>query len=392
VSVLSPQRGDTALALPDLDGWSVPGGRLADRAVRLALALIGVLGATAIVAASTVRVRILVDGAGFIEPAVLWAVRAPTTALVDRVLVTTGETVRAGQPLLSLDAADADAQVRALDAQARAAMMDREQLARSLPLDLAQRRLAVTQAETRVMKARAALRERLVAFGFGDNVDSTLRTYRAGAHVDLDLAVGDLTAALSDRDAAVMQRDRAPIDDLQLAEKDADLRRLHVELDAARARVARLVITAPAPGIVSTAGVDTLTGRLLRAGETVMELSGPGRWRVVMEVPEAAIRRVRVGDTARVTIAALSGTRTGPLVAHIASISTEPTRLGSRVAGTYAVVAEIDSAAVNVVASGDLRRGYAARAAIVTGSERIVDRVWHRLKRRDDGGGSPPTP
>ncbi|HEY0035307.1 MAG TPA: biotin/lipoyl-binding protein, partial [Longimicrobium sp.] len=186
------------LRLPNLGDDGQPGARFVKRAVSYTLAFIGLLVLTALLVSMFVSMDVTVKTSGVLEPVQLWPVRAQAGGVVREVLVKTGDTVAAGQPVVKLDALALETQLAQLQAQLRSAEIDRARSAAATPLERAQQSEKLDRARARLSTSRATLLQRMVEHGFGTNVDSLLANYPVGRHVAIDGAVGEVRAAEAD--------------------------------------------------------------------------------------------------------------------------------------------------------------------------------------------------
>jgi multidrug resistance efflux pump len=69
-----------------------------------------------------------------------------------------------------------------------------------------------------------------------------------------------------------------------------------------RERLRRFSLAAPANGIVLTDRTELLAGSAISSGETLIEIADPAQWRVILEVSEKDVRRIRPGDAVDVEI------------------------------------------------------------------------------------------
>jgi len=124
-------------------------------------------------------------------------------------------------------------------------------------------------------------------------------------------------------------------------------------LDLARKRLGYTRLTAPAPGSVGDKLVEE--GENVGAGQPVVRLTSGRRLEVQVQVPEALIARVEVGQRAQVHTTVLGGARMPATVTEVASAP------GGR-RPTYPVVVTLDSP------SDALRSGMTARVDLDLGS------------------------
>lgn len=388
-----PPSDDRALALrlPDLEDEGQPGGRFVKRAVTLTLGVVVLLVAVGVVVSLAVSMDVTVKAAGVLEPVRVWPVRSMVSGSVDEVAVRSGDTVRAGQVLLRLDAMALEAQLTQLEAQYRSAVNERERSLAGTPIERRQfgeRRMGT---EARLSSARAALLQRMVEHGFGTSVDSLLQAYRPGSHVVLDQAVGEVRAAESELRLNASEADMLALRSFDEARAAAEMDRLQAQIEETRERMARTTLTAPGGGVVLTEQLERLSGAFVREGETLLEIAERGEWRVTMGVTERDVNRIRLGDPVRFEILAFSERDRRQLQGRVVHVAGEPGTAGEAgtvataaptAPGSYRVVAELDPGELDVEAIERLRRGYTVEANVVTRSGRIAALGWQYLMEK----------
>jgi multidrug resistance efflux pump len=378
------------LRLPTLDEQVLHGDRFARRAVTMTVLVLALVAATAAIVASLVSVDVSVDGVGALEPLRVWPVRALEQGTIDSVFVRAGDSVRVGEPLLRLDSLALEDSRTQLQTQRRDKELDRDRAAATLPLQVAQQTEAATQANARLVHARAVLRQQMTENGINGSVDSLLSNHRPGSHVALDLAVSDVRAAESEYRAADEARQQLLLQHIDLDRQDADVQGLAANIATLSARIRRLVVRAPASGVVLTESLEQLPGMLVHPGDEILEIADPSDWRAVVSVSEHDVHDVHVGDSASLDVPALERFNGGKLGAHVVTAALEPgtgaPRLGAAEAspatGAYRIVLAIDEPELRAIGLTNLRRGYSVTAKVITRRGRILrllkDYVMHR--------------
>ncbi|HVX41154.1 MAG TPA: efflux RND transporter periplasmic adaptor subunit [Gemmatimonadaceae bacterium] len=376
------------LRLPGLDEASLPGSRLVRRAASLTLATFaaGLLVLVALV--FSVRTQTTVDASGVVEPATVWPVRARASGLVGRLLVRSGDTVRSGQVLGTLDSAQAAMQIAQVSSQLGAQVADSARQGASAVLDRRSAAAQIQQATAHLIRARAALRQRLVDFGLQDKMDSVIAHSGAGTNVMVDAAVADVLAAQGELAAAQTAFDRTGVSVLDAGREHAVMIGLRSQLRASRLQRDRLLLTAPAAGVVLTGQLETVIGSLVHEGDIVLELGDPSGWRATLSLAEQDVDRIRIGDRASLEIPALyalDGDRVRGRVISIANESGSDARAADQAASAsanrYRVIVSLDQRQLDSLGLRTLRRGYAVRAKIITRSERLLTRILDQFRR-----------
>lgn len=383
------------LRLPNLDDGKQPGGRFVKRAVSLVLGIFLLLVIIGIIVSMIVSMDVTVKSAGVLEPVNVWPVRAQATGPIREVLVRSGDTVKAGDVMIRLDALSLEAQLAQLEAQYRAAEIDLNRSRAGTPLERRQQTQRLATAQSQLTRSRAVLVQRMVEYGFGTNADSLLAAYRPGQHVMLDQAVGDVRGA-----EAAIRLNAAETDMLSLRGYDeeragTEMSRLQAQIRETRERLARTTIAAPAAGVVLTEQLERLNGASVREGETLMEVGELGDWRVTMVIPERDVNKISVGDRVRLEVQAFDQRDRRQLEGRVSHVAAEPVGAsptgsgdgslggapaaaakGPGGAGMYRVVASLDRAQIQREELDRFRRGYSVQANVVTKSGRIAQLVW----------------
>lgn len=375
-------RAPRIFRLPSLREDGTPGGAIVRRAVTLLLAGFGAILLIALVAGALVTTDVAIDASGIVEPVRVWPVRSQETGTVVEVLVTAGDTVREGQPLVRLDTLQLVSSLAQLRTEAAAARLEYQRAAAARAIEQRQIEERARQAEAARIRAMGALRGRLSDDGLPVNADSVLRHYRVGTRVSIDLAIADVQAAESEiRNNAAEQGTRA-VRELELGKQREQIAGLDLQVAALQARLARLVVRAPAAGVVLTEQLDQLRGTLEHEGDLLLAIADPGRWRAALRLSETDVHEVRVGDPVKIEVQAFPRDR-DLLRGTVVSVAEEPVSAqGANGAATvYRVVAAIETDSLDA-GQRDLRSGYTVRGRIITRSGRILSLLWRNLMKR----------
>jgi multidrug resistance efflux pump len=379
------------LRLPNLGDEGQPGGKFVKRAVSVTLGVIGLLILVGVVVSLLVSMDVTVKSAGVLEPVNVWPVRAQAAGPVREVLVRSGDTVRAGDVVLRLDVLALETQLAQLEAQHSAAQIDRDRSLAGTPMERRQQQERRDAAQARLTRARAVLMQRMVEHGFGNNVDSLLTSWRAGGHVMLDQAVGDVRAAEADIRLNGTETDMLSLRGFDERRAATEMARLQAQIREVRERIARMTITAPSNGVVLTEQLERLAGSYVREGETLMEVGEVGEWRVTMLVPDRDVQKIKLGDPVRLEVQAFDQRDRRQLEGRVAHVSAEPfgapggdaaggaAQTAPTAPGLYRVVASLDRAQVQPQELDRFRRGYSVQANVVTRSGRIAELAWSYL-------------
>src|SRR5829696_153487 len=238
---------------------------------------------------------VVAEGRAVPVRAVELQVAAP--GVVAAVPVTEGASVTAGQVLVQLDSAAAEAQV----AQAQAGVD-------AATAGVAQAQASVAQAEAGVDIAEAAADEAAAGVRVADAARDALPGAASNDQErQANAQVSQARAAL-DRARASRRQARAQVDGAvsALDAAQAEQGRAEAALQAAEASLADLEVRAPFAGTVVS--IEPVIGDVARPGVAVVRLADLSGWRFeTSDLSETSVARVREGAPATITVDGLPG-------------------------------------------------------------------------------------
>jgi multidrug resistance efflux pump len=390
-------RGIIPLRLPELPHEGQPGASFVRRAVGLTLLTIATLTGAGTLVACLVKMDVTVKAAGVLEPIRIYPVRAMEGGAVRDVLVQTGDTVHAGQVLVRLDTVELTSALAQLEAQYRAADIDRRRSATADPLQREQSAERSAQSRSRLSTALATLRQRMIEYDLGTNVDSLLAAYVPGRHVAIDQAVGDVKSAQAEIRLSGAEGGLQALSRFDREKLGTQMDQLAAQIAAARERLSRLTVRAPTDGVVLTEQMERLPGAFVREGEQIVELADLNDWRVLLSVSERDVHKIELGDSVKVDLLAFDESEREQLRGSVAYVAPEPlsSQSGATVggsaapsplpaggAGGYRVIAALDRPQLERMGITRFRRGYTVQGYVVTRSGRIITLLWNYLTEK----------
>ena len=371
--------------LPEASDPHLVGGRWVSRAVSLSLGIFALLLGGFTLAASQIELKVTVDGVGMLQPTQIWAVRSEETGLVRDVLVRMGDTVRSGQPIAHLDTMQLASDLEQLRSRRRALELTLRLAQTSVPLEAATVQEKRAQADAELVRAQAALRQRLVEFDMDPDVAKFRRTYRAGTHVGIDQAMAALMSAEAAARTVRIDAERVGLGSIDRSRQQEQMAEIDLQMSTIVQRLSHLTLHAPANGIVLTDGLERLPGKVLQEGEALLEISEDNNWRAELLVAERDVSRIRVGDDVQVRLKAFGRVNSPEIRGQVLTVGAEPSAAAAPAANRmFPVMVRLDPHDLAAVGSERLRRGYTAEAKIVTRSERMITLILEYLLRRSE--------
>jgi multidrug resistance efflux pump len=383
------------LRLPELPHEGQPGASFVRRAVGLTLLLVVSLAAIGLVVAATVKMDVTVKAAGVLEPVRIYPVRTLEGGAIREVRVQTGQAVHAGDVIARLDTVELAATLAQLEAQYRAADIDRRRSASADPLQQRETADRAAQARSHLSSALATLRQRMIEYDLGGNVDSLLAAHVPGRHVAIDQAVGEVRSAEAELRLSGAEGGLQALSRFDREKLGTQMDQLAAQISATRERLARLTLRAPTDGVVLTEQLERLPGAFVREGEQIVELADLHDWRVLLSVTERDVHRIKVGDRVKVDLLAFDESEREQLRGSVSYVAPEPlsaqaspTAGGAPAAtptpggGGYRVIASLDRAQLEHMGIDRFRRGYTVQGYVITRSGRILTLLWNYLTEK----------
>lgn len=353
-----------------------------DRALGLSIAILLTICAivTALLIGTTVDLSISVNGR--IQRTKVEPVRSQVSGRVERVFVSSGDTVEVGQLLAVLDTtqmangwADLEARGRAQTSALEAALLTERIIADQRNHDSAENYAEAAPTGTGCVRGFTHSRE-------GSNRDSLFEAPRPPINAGDDIGAAWVDKAASRRTRARTQPLIAEIDRQRL---QAALDEAVVRTPMVRDQLERFRIYSPADGIVLTTGTSPQPNSRVVAGDLLLEVGEPSRWRLVLAVPQQDIGKIAVGDAVQVPLPG-SGRGEHIITGSIIHVSEEPTYSGIDCDCTvrslsYSVIADLDVVSELASEASVLRHGYSVEARIIRRSRPIINLVREYLRR-----------
>jgi HlyD family secretion protein len=299
-----------------------------------------------------------VVGLGYIEPSStiikIGAPGSPDALRIGALHVVEGEEVEAGQVLAMLDTANKlAAQVRQSEAQAQLKRLILDRQRREVAYTIASRRAAIERARAGLDSAKAEYERQQALVDRSVATLSNLEKKRMD-FLTAQATVREMEAALERTEAAPRIPTRSASGTvIDIAVTEQELMSAEADLEVARANLELATIRAPFKGRVLA--LKARAGERITS-EGVLELGATQSMRAVIEVYQADIGRVRVGQAALITAEVLSkplmGTveRISPVVKRQSVVNNDPaTATDARIIEVYVAFGELESRVIAVL-------------------------------------------
>ncbi len=185
---------------------------------------------------------------------------------------------------------------------------------------------------------------------------STARTNVNTASTNLQsaeesLRTAESTVALAEKDLAVQKSGSTPE---QISAQEALVRKAEASADIIRVKIGKNLLRSPINGVV--AKQDAKVGEIIAANIIIASVISVNGFEIETNVPEADIAKVKVGDSAKVTLDAFGN----DVVFEAGVIKIDPGEIMIEGVATYKVTLQF------VKESGDIRSGMTANIDILT--------------------------
>ncbi len=363
--------------LPEISGISSEDPPLVSHSLTWTILLfVGLMGG-ALLVATTVSVDLTAEAPGTLEPRTVWPIRAEEGGTVASVHVSSGDTVSQNQVLVRFDSLELTHRLDKLQAEIAVQRGRLERMQRAGMIESSQQQLTRREAQSNLLEARATLRERLAAYGRDAPIDSVMRTYTPGSHIDLDRAVSAVRRARVRLNKAEKDLERDRIRDVDQRIQAARIRRLQVEIDRVRTQLEHLTVRSPAGGVVLTDQLERLLGRRFKKGDHIMKVGSSKAWRVHLYADEQVVDDIHPGIPAKIEIRALRDSRRTLLKGTVSSVAAQPidrdkaNGLSSN-RTRYLVRVKLTDRVSQLFESTQLKTGYSVKGYIITDSGQII--------------------
>lgn len=242
-----------------------------------------------------------VVASGHVETPYRVDIGAQITGMVDDVLVEEGQSVKRGQPLVSIEREE----LNAIYVQAKGAVAQAEARMRQLT------ELTLPVAKENLAQAQALLKNTQATY----DRTAELASHGNATRAALDDAQRALDQARAQVNAAQFQVFTASPGGSDFVMAQTQLAQANATLEAARSRVAYATITAPRDGVLISRNVER--GTIVQPGRTLLVLAPAGDTQLVVDVDERNLGMIALGQPALASADAYPSQRFAAKVTYI---------------------------------------------------------------------------
>jgi multidrug resistance efflux pump len=345
------------------------------------LGMVGLLAGTAALLSWHFSMDVSALGRGMIRPRQQRPVKAEIGGMVRQIAVRQGYRVEKGEVLARLDEGEWQMKIRQVDKDLEINHSRRLELEGEIHRERETRQAEMVLA--RLEMERAALHLEQVRFEHQSAVPGVLAALGWKQRpLDQLLPVQQHRAALEQRQAELALAE----DRLRLVESRwQELRTLNKareklleEKGFLRDQLEKTVVRAPVEGVVLSKDVEKREGDRVLAGETLLEMAGPGGWQAEVLVLESDVPRVKKGQRVRLYVEAFPHMEYKIFSGEVEEVALQPAGEG---AGYPVKVSIADPEVMDRGQVYALASGMKVEARIVVEKGRIAALWWRKLLR-----------
>ena len=325
---------------------------------------------------------VTVEGKGAIEPEHRYLIKARITGIIKEIHVRSGQQVQPGDLLVTLDETDWRVELDKISADMEISESRIEEIELQIQREYALRQAEVDLALLAMERAHSLLEQVLADQQIQSSTSAfprkpleelfPVRLARASfgqAEGDLDLARHRFRAVKGrEREVRILRKQHEKLD------QDRSL--LNYKLDQNKLR-------ASAAGIVLTGDLQQRIGDRLLTGETILEISEPGKWQAKIGIREMDLPKIEVGQPTHLYVNAFPYMEYRVFEGHVAEVPAMPVAKNPH-PGNAVYPVKISISDPGLSENGEtlpLACGMNVESKIVVERGRIAELLWEKLMR-----------
>jgi membrane fusion protein (multidrug efflux system) len=366
--------------------FRAPGFHLVRWFLLLILATVGLLICLALLLGWRMGMEVTVEGEAVIEPAVAEQAKSRIAGIIREVHVRPWQKVAEGDLLVSLDGSELRGELRKLDREIEVNRSRRKEVEIQIQREQDALWAELRCAKVEIQKAGLQLeqvRKEYELYYTRVEPSTPRRSVLVSDLLPVRLREKMQMKAEAERERILRRLDAVEGRNQEIRTLDALGEKLEEERRLLARRLSRTVIRAPVGGTVLTDDLERRVGDYVQAGEPLLELAEPGKWRGRVMVREIDIPRVRPGQGVRLYVNAFPHMEYRIFDGTVDSVPEKPSApTGADPEPLYPVKVSIPR---SLVSNGEhtftLTTGMRAQARITVERGRVAQLLWRKLLR-----------
>jgi len=369
--------------LPELNLSKTFGIGIVNRAMTVTILIIIGAFLVAAILINFIKINITTEATGVLEPLKVKIIHAPTTGILNEVLVNSGDSVKTNQLLMSMDSSALFETLKNIESKISSIKLNIERTKINLDISKRENKIQLQILNSNLLNAFTAFREQVVTFYSGHDPDSLFRNYKVGTHIGMDRAVAQIRIVQARIENERLNFDKLKAKELDLIEYKNNLNLLEDQKKDLLNKIKQLKIFSPTTGVVLTNGLENLKGTLVNKGALLCEISEPVNWEVTLFLSERDIHKVNIGDSVKLEFTALKNEDDFKLykgiIIKIAADKIANSFRYQQFTGMYRLTAKILTENSLEKDLRSLKRGFSVKANIFRKSGTIWDIIAEKI-------------
>lgn len=334
----------------------------------------------AIILSNIITIDISIESTGILEPKNINKVFIKEQGYIKSIHRRSGQLVRKNSIIAILDSEKLLNQLTQLEKKIEQVQNKLTHSKALLTYEQSKNLMLIEQADINLIKSKAKLKEIVMEFFPEVELDSLIRDYKAGVHINLDKQMADYLSVKMNKNLLIKSRGELEFKKYDIKDMQLELDNLVSQKTFIEMRKNNLEIKSNSRGFILTDEIDNLVGSYLNEGTLFCEIAELDKWKINLIIPENEIHQVHTGDSVKIELNALKFEKNNILyTGYIISMSSDIIVKQNTNEG-YKVVAELCTETIPREVLNKLKRGYTVKANIISDSDTIFNILMKRIK------------
>jgi multidrug resistance efflux pump len=373
----SQSKNEYIYSLPEVEIKKSLPIRFVNKSVSITFLIIVAIVIIATIVIFSVNTIISINAQGVLIPRKIIHIHSTQSGLIKNVLIKSGDTVCAGQPLIVFDSLGLINSLAAIQSQVEESENAYNQKLKKASYDTSDDELSLENAKIQLIKAHASFRDRISSFLPKADLDSIFNNYYPGKNISIDYAMTDVHSAETAIESSKLHLRMQEMVKYDLAQLQINLKSLIEQKKDIQEKLNQVIIKAPISGIILTEGVENILNSYITEGTELFDIAETKNWDAALFVTENDVHQVKINDKVKIKLGALQSTGVIKLYnAEVNSIGMEKITAKdnySNYAGLYRVSVKLQFDDNNKSDLSKLKYDYNVNGEIIIDSGKIVD-------------------